>query len=217
MTVPLAPQTGRPPGRCKPLFSKIPPLWLLPRHCLTARARPERRKSALYRNCRHTKRLPAGGLGAVLWTVCDTLSETWYSEVPCDGISGTCTKCAGKCLFTLSRARGMCLAAQLRGGGRASQRVFEVWEPPITPSWSVREDLLSIFTSDLATCLPWHKTWGGLVPSAMAWVRPALCSDYPRMTVLQALHGSVLVRVLQALSVRSARCPTTCPVREKLV
>ena len=76
-----------------------------------------------------------------------------------------------------------------------ARRVFEVWEPLITPSWSVREYLLSIFTSNVVACLPWHKAWGGLVPSAMAWVRPALCSDYPRMTVLQDLHGSVLVGV----------------------
>ena len=134
--------------------------------------------------------------------VCGTLSTVWKLPVLCPCMDKPTDRCKSMCMTGELRALGICMhRANGQGSCVAHPSAFTAnWSlklgPPLQSSWAVQDSALAnLYTSVLVNCLPFVRSWGGLLLSCAAWINMGLLCGHSTTVTLRAAHRA-LTRVV---------------------
>eukprot|EP00670_Eutreptiella_braarudii_P020568 CAMPEP_0174369354 /NCGR_PEP_ID=MMETSP0811_2-20130205/92198_1 /TAXON_ID=73025 ORGANISM="Eutreptiella gymnastica-like, Strain CCMP1594" /NCGR_SAMPLE_ID=MMETSP0811_2 /ASSEMBLY_ACC=CAM_ASM_000667 /LENGTH=132 /DNA_ID=CAMNT_0015513715 /DNA_START=196 /DNA_END=594 /DNA_ORIENTATION=- len=107
--------------------------------------------------------------------ICHTLSDVWKLPVLCPCMKHLGDPCTETCMGQELRALGICMhRTQGQGTCIADRSAFALdWElklgSPLQSAGAVQDAALAnLSTSVMITCLPFIRSWGGLLLSCMA-------------------------------------------------
>ena len=127
-------------------------------------------------------------------TVCHILEECWGLRVVCH-CDSTCTT---QCLKPTVQAMGYGLQRARDGRGTAHLQSSltdtcnrKLGPPLCTAGTQPKRCLTSIFSSVLASSVPWCETWAGQLLSTMSWCQVAVLSGYDRKHEARSMHSTI--------------------------